>query len=264
MNDLKEYSFDGQGVRIINDEGEMWFCAPDVCRALGYANTSQTLADHCAPKGISKRYTPTSGGNQELTYIDERNLYRLILRSKLPSAERFQEWVCGIVLPSIRKTGQYRAELRQLPQNFAEALRQLADEVEKNATLLEQNKRLEIQAEENAPKIQLAEKAISTDDAFLVRVVAKALNYGVMDLYRWLREKRLITARNEPYAETVSRGLFKPRLSTYTDSYGVSRSSITAYITAKGVMYILERLQKEGKIPPTTTIDPKTLKNPEK
>ena len=98
-NAIQNYSFESSNVRIIVEDGEPFFCAPDVCKALGYNNTSQSLADHCVQKGVSKRYTPTSGGLQSLAYIDERNLYRLVMRSKLPSAERFQDWVCGEVLP---------------------------------------------------------------------------------------------------------------------------------------------------------------------
>lgn len=79
------------------------FCATDVATILGYSNPTATVQRHC--KGITKRDTLTSGGVQDLLYIPESDVYRLIMRSKLPDAERFQDWVCEVVLPSIRKTG---------------------------------------------------------------------------------------------------------------------------------------------------------------
>ena len=60
-------------------------------------------------KGVTKRYTPTKGGRQEMVYINEPNLFRLIIKCKKPEAEQFEEWVMEEVLPSIRKTGSYSA-----------------------------------------------------------------------------------------------------------------------------------------------------------
>ena len=117
-NAIQNYSFESSNVRIIVEDGEPLFCASDVCKALGYTNTSKALSDHGVEKGITNRYTPTNGGLQNLAYIDERNLYRLVMRSKLPSAEKFQDWVCGEVLPSIRKTGEIRDESIGSPEEL--------------------------------------------------------------------------------------------------------------------------------------------------
>lgn len=107
------FEFEELPVRVINDDaGEKWFCAKDICAALGYANTSQTITDHCREKGISKRYTLTEMGKQELQFIDEGNLYRLIIKSRKEQAKRFEAWVCDEVLPSLRKTGGYQVNGR--------------------------------------------------------------------------------------------------------------------------------------------------------
>ena len=74
---------------------------------LGYANPRKAISDHCKEKGVTKRYTLSSGGEQETIIINESNLYRLIIKSKKPEAERFERWVMEEVLPSIRKTGGY-------------------------------------------------------------------------------------------------------------------------------------------------------------
>lgn len=88
-------------------DGKVLFCGADVAKALGYSNSRKALADHCKERGVTKCDTPTNGGVQELTYIDEGNLYRLITHSRLPEAERFESWVFDEVLPTLQKTGSY-------------------------------------------------------------------------------------------------------------------------------------------------------------
>lgn len=90
-------------------DGEPWFCAADVCEALGYANARDAIAKHCRAGGVAKRDTPTSSGVQPLTFINEGNLYRLCIKSHKPEAQKFEAWVCDEVLPAIRKTGRYVA-----------------------------------------------------------------------------------------------------------------------------------------------------------
>lgn len=99
-------------VRTINENGAVLFCGSDVARALGYARPNEAIASHA--KGTVKRSTPTNGGIQEMSFIPEPDLYRLIFRSKLPSAERFTDWVTEEVLPSIRQRGGYLAEQETL------------------------------------------------------------------------------------------------------------------------------------------------------
>lgn len=90
---------------LIEEDGNVLFCASDVAKILGYTNPNKAINDHC--RAITKRYTPISGKEQEINFIPESDVYRLIIRSKLPEAERFEKWVVEEVLPSIRKTGSY-------------------------------------------------------------------------------------------------------------------------------------------------------------
>ncbi|MCW9716799.1 BRO family protein [Avibacterium sp. 21-594] len=109
------FNFKASKVRVITDPNqEFWFCGKDVCDILGYANDSKALKDHCKSKGVTKRYSPTTSGDQEMVYINEPNLYRLIIKSRKPEAEPFEAWVFEEVLPQIRKTGKYSLEQRQL------------------------------------------------------------------------------------------------------------------------------------------------------
>ncbi|WP_084224431.1 BRO-N domain-containing protein [Stenoxybacter acetivorans] len=112
-----------------DDKNEIWFLANDVCDILGYSNSRDAVSKHCKDKGVAKRDTPTKSGNQEMVYINEPNLYRLIIKSRKPEAEPFEQWVMEDVLPNIRKTGEYktsakrgRPRLTQKPE-FPEHLR---------------------------------------------------------------------------------------------------------------------------------------------
>ena len=92
-------------VRFIEVEGKQYAVANDVAKALGYADCPKAVRTHC--KGVAEMSIPTNGGKQTVKIIPEGDIYRLIIRSKLPSAEKFEAWVCDEVLPSIRQNGAY-------------------------------------------------------------------------------------------------------------------------------------------------------------
>lgn len=120
MNSLQIFNSEEFGeIRTIEIDGKPYFVETDVAKALGYSNPRKAILDHC--KGVTKRGTPTSSGVQSMSYINEGDLYRLIMKSKLPSAEKFESWVMDEVLPAIRKTGSY-----QKPMTVAEQIQLLA------------------------------------------------------------------------------------------------------------------------------------------
>ena len=122
---LQTFSFQSLQLRVeVDEHGNPWFCAKDACAILGYANPSKAVNDHCKPKGITNRYTLTDGGQQQLLWIDEGNLYRLIIKSNKPEAEPFEALVCDEILPSIRKTGAYIA-----PNTEAQKLMEIKDQL---------------------------------------------------------------------------------------------------------------------------------------
>lgn len=94
MNELQIFNIPELGkIRTINENGAVLFCGSDVARALGYSRPNEAVAAHA--KGTVKRYpiTDTLGRSQEAIFIPKSDLYRLIFRSKLPSAERFIDWM---------------------------------------------------------------------------------------------------------------------------------------------------------------------------
>lgn len=100
-------------VRVIEEDGKPLFCGKDIAEALGYNEPHKAISRHC--KGGMKRPIPTNGGQQELLFIPEGDVYRLIMSSKLPSAEKLEHWVaipiiCGQGLLCCSRRNVYDAE----------------------------------------------------------------------------------------------------------------------------------------------------------
>jgi prophage antirepressor-like protein len=113
--------YEGQAMRTATTEdGALWFCLPDVGRALGLSRPSHFLqSPQCIQKGVTKFVTPSAKGPQETTFISEPNLYLMIGRSNKPAAIAFSQWVASEVLPAIRKTGMYGMDDPEMEQLFA-------------------------------------------------------------------------------------------------------------------------------------------------
>ena len=136
MNEMQVFNNPEFGeVRTIEENGAILFCGSDVAKALGYTNPSKAINDHCRGD-LTKRYpiVDALGRTQGAIFIPESDLYRLVFSSKLPTAEKFTDWVTKEVLPSIRKTGGYA-----LPKDYPSALRALADAEETKLRLLAEN-----------------------------------------------------------------------------------------------------------------------------
>jgi prophage antirepressor-like protein len=108
------FAFGGVAIRVVSINGEPWFVGKDIAEVLGYSNSARSLNDHC--KALKKfDYTSlvelgvTNPPSTGLILIPERDVYRLIMRSEKPEAERFEEMIVSEILPAIRKTGAYQA-----------------------------------------------------------------------------------------------------------------------------------------------------------
>lgn len=120
MNDLKVFSSSEFGeLGVLTIDGKEYFPATACAKILGYTNPKKAIIDHC--KGVTKRSLPTAGGEQGINLIPEGDLYRLIVRSRLPTAERFEQWVFDEVLPTIRKQGTYGLELSEIISRTVQA-----------------------------------------------------------------------------------------------------------------------------------------------
>lgn len=103
------FAFQEHAVRTILIESDPWFCLVDICAVLEIKNSRDMTAKQLDIKGVEKVYTLTQGGEQEVTFINEPNLYRVVFRSNKPEAKAFQNWVFNDVLPTLRRQGRYQA-----------------------------------------------------------------------------------------------------------------------------------------------------------
>jgi len=111
LNNIIPFHFENKEVRVIHENENVLFCLKDVCNILNISNSRDLTSKQLDQKGVEKIYTPTTGGRQELVFINEPNLYRVIFRSNKAEAKHFQNWVFNEVLPSIRKTGGYMVSI---------------------------------------------------------------------------------------------------------------------------------------------------------
>ena len=141
-------------VRTATDEkGEPWFCAKDLCDALGYKRADLAVKQHVNPHDAAKRCVWVEVGKKkngtpakrltQMIFVNESGFYALVLGSKLPSALMFKDWVTSVVLPQIRKTGGY------IPVNEGESEEEMIRNAEQilRATLKEKETLLEKQKE---------------------------------------------------------------------------------------------------------------------
>lgn len=163
MNEIVKFTSDQFGeIRTVVINDVPWFVGKDVATALGYARPNDAISAHC--KGTVKRRILTEGGEQEMLVINESDLYRLVFKSCLPSAELFTDWVTSEVLPSIRKTGGYIVGQDSLSEDalIEKALQVVARRMEERERQMKQLEAEKAQVE--AKVVELQPKADYFDD----------------------------------------------------------------------------------------------------
>ena len=235
MNELKIFKNSEFGqVRTVTVNGKPHFIASDITKALGYANSNDTIKKHC--RWVAKCYIPhpqSKGKSLEVNAIPEGDLYRLIAHSELPSAEKFEAWVFDEVLPSIRQNGGYIAN----QENLSDA------EILAKAVIVAQNviAQKDKLISEMKPKAEFFDTVASSKTAIPMDQVAKVIGkkgIGRNKLFAILRDKRILDRGNIPYQEYVDRGYFRVVEQKYTTPNGETHINIKTLVYQKGVDYI--------------------------
>lgn len=250
MNQLQNFSHGTFGkLEILMKDGKEYFPATYVANLLGYANATEAIKRHCKNEGVAFHEVPTTSGVQNKKFINEPNLYRLIVKSKLPQAEHFEKWVFEEVLPSIRKHGAYMTDqvLEQAVTNpdFAIGLlTKLKEEKEKLAAAQQQ-------IVQQQPLVVFAEACMQSEQTLKVSEVAKlatkqGVKIGQRQLFAKLREWELMFKRStEPTQPAVEKGYFEIAQGVKQKPNGEAFTWTTTYVTPKGQAYIIDRLKKE-------------------
>ena len=232
MNKLQIFNNPDFGeVRTLEENGRVLFCGSDVAKALGYAVPRKALFDHC--KGVLKRNIPTSGGIQEMSFIPESDLYRLVFSSKLPNAERFTDWVTEEVLPSIRRNGGYIAGQEQMsPEELMARALDVAHNIIRR--LESENSSLTVKNAIMAPKADYFDQLVDKNLLTNFRETAKELGIAPKTFVQFLLDKKYIYRDQKgkllPY-EGKNDGLFEVKECT---NQKTQWSGVQTMVTPKG------------------------------
>ena len=209
-------------VRVTGTSEKPLFCLADICKVLEIKNATRAKTSLKVGGLHFMKVTNTQknqyGESKKLhaaifTFISELNLYRLIMRSNKPQAEPFQDWVCGEVLPQIRKTGGY-IPLKE--GDSEEDVRKRAEEVMK-ATLEQKDKLiadLEHDVDRLLPKALYVDNVLESVSCYTTTQIAKELGMTAQELNRRLCQERIQYYQSGQYmlyADYAHQGLAKSR-----------------------------------------------------
>lgn len=253
MEAIKIFENDRFGeVRVAGTSENPLFCLADVCRVLEIKNVSDCKS-RLDQRGVVLTDTPTYNQHgaeviQQLVFINEKNLYKVIMRSDKPQAEPFQDWVCGEVLPSIRKHGAYMTnDTLEKALASPDFLIQLATNLKE-----EQQKRIEAERKvtEAAPAVAFTKAVQSANSSCLIGELAKLIaqngySIGEKRLFAWMRDNGYLGKQGERYnipnQQYVEQGLFELKKGVRSGSNGVLHTTITPKVTGKGQVYFVNK-----------------------
>lgn len=248
MNELQIFNSEEFGqVRTVEINGKPYFVANDVAKALGYVETAKAIRTHC--KGVSEMDIPSKGGIQCMKIIPEGDIYRLIVRSKLPSAEKFEKWVFDEVIPSIRTNGGYIARQETLSDEdlMAKAILVAQKKIKERDQIIEQQK---AKIEQDRPKTIFADAVSASHTSILIGDLAKLIcqngyQIGQKRLFQWMRDNGYLmvsgSSRNMPKQKYVEQGLFEIKESNVQNPDGSVRITRTTKVSGKGQLYFVNK-----------------------
>ena len=247
MEAIKIFENDRFGeVRVAGTSENPLFCLADVCKILGLRVDAVQSRLTDAPIRIG--VTDSIGREQQMNFVNEKNLYKVIMRSDKPQAEPFQDWVCGEVLPSIRKHGAYMTnDTLEKALTSPDFLIQLATNLKE-----EQQKRIEAERKvtEAAPAVAFTNAVQSANSSCLIGELAKLIaqngySIGEKRLFAWMRDNGYLGKQGERYnipnQQYVEQGLFELKKGVRSGSNGVLHTTITPKVTGKGQVYFVNK-----------------------
>ena len=197
-------------IRMVDEAGSVLFCGNDVAKALGYKSPKDAISTHCRG-AVKRRLTDSIGREQDTAFIPESDLYRLVFSSKLPTAEKFTDWVTKDVLPAIRKHGGYvNGQESMTPEELMAAALLMAQK-----TIADRDARISTLTVENqimAPKADYFDALVDRNLLTGFRETAKQLGVPPRAFVNFLIEKKYVYRDKKgkilPY-EAKNDGLFE-------------------------------------------------------
>lgn len=250
-------------VRTVTINGEPWFVASDVCKALGIANNRDAVARLDEDeKGVA--LTDTLGGVQNLTTVNEPGLYALVLSSRKPEAKAFKRWITHEVIPDIRQYGMYATndfldKALGNPDNWIRMLTEYSAVKKENETLklktVEQKEVIESQNNQITlmkPKASYYDLVLQTKNAVNITTIAKDYGLSAVTLNKKLHDYGVQYKQGGTwllYQQYADMGYTKTRTGVYTNKAGEEYALVHTQWTQKGRMFIYEILKEHGILP---------------
>lgn len=238
------FSFDGSPVRVLEVGNEPWFVAKDVALALGYGNPQDAVRRHCkkAQDVGGAGITHPSDLDTQTRIIPEGDVYRLIVRSNLPSAERFEALVMDEILPSIRKTGSYGAAPQADLSDPAVLTTLLIEHATKRIEAEKRATSAEAQVEVSKPKAEFFDQFMDADGLYGLQNAGRVLNEPPNGFVAWLRKEYLFCQGTYLVPRKIysDQGLFVVKATTWN-----GKARPRTYVTPKGLRYLAKKLGKQ-------------------
>lgn len=254
MNELQIFKSEKFGevrVQVINEIP--YFNLNDVCEILGLKNPRQ-VKSRLNPKGVILVDTLTSGGKQQMNFINESNLYKCIFQSDKPEAEEITEWVTGEVLPMIRKTGIYMTDnvwntITNNPEKLGEVLINYG-KVKKELEQLEEENQIQKQLiAEYKPIKEYVDTILSSEDTMTTTQIAADYGFSAYELNKTLNEQRVVRKVGGQwilYIEHMNKGYTKSETMTVKKKDGTDKVVANTKWTQKGRLFIHNLLENLG------------------
>lgn len=252
MNQLQIFNSPEFGqVRTIVEDGKALFCASDIAKALGYARPNDAIATHC--RATVKRSTPISGKMQEINYISEGDIYRLVVKSHMPYAEQFESWIFDEIVPSVRKHGMYATdELLDNPDLLIQVATALKEEREKNKQLETEVKVKTQLIGELKPKADYMDQILNNKGLVTITQIAKDYGMSGQVMNELLHKLKVQYKQSDQwllYSKYHDMGY------THSNTVGITRKDGTPDIkmntkwTQKGRLFLYELLKVNNYLP---------------
>lgn len=247
MNRIQEFFNERFGtVRTVALDNQLYFFGIDIARALGYSNASKAITTHC--KKTVKRTLETSNSQNgktvkgSVTLINRSDIYRLIVKSKLESADEFESWIFEDVLPTVEKTGAYIEDARRVVDNYFSSL----SEDTKLLVFKELQSKVEESERENKELRKFYDDLMNTKGLMDMNTVAKELKIGEYTLFAYLRGKKVLFYNSDNVNIPYERFRKEDKFAVIETPCRDGKIRSVTYATKKGLDYIRKLLRKDG------------------